>query len=292
MTTSDTASSHGSDGRPLLGAAAIVAILAAIKLLLHLFTATNYGLFGDELYFLAAGEHLAWGYVDMPPLTAVQAWLARSMFGPSVFGIHSFPALLGAGLVLLTGLHRARVWRQTRRSSTRRPGRAGCQHLSLRPQLPLYELGRAADLDGLRLGAGAHDQDRQHETLARFRRPGRPGTLEQAHHGLFRGGACGRLAAHLRPEAVVEQVVPAGRDRGLPDLPAQPGVDDPAQLPVLRAAGQHPERPTQRRVEPFTVRPGAGHHHEPADPAAVACWARVASRRPTRQATAPWAGPI
>jgi 4-amino-4-deoxy-L-arabinose transferase-like glycosyltransferase len=90
--------------RPLLGAAAIVVILAGIKLLLHLLTATNYGLFGDELYFLAAGEHLAWGYVDMPPLTAVQAWLARSLFGESVFGIHLLPALLGAGLVLLTGL--------------------------------------------------------------------------------------------------------------------------------------------------------------------------------------------
>ena len=104
MTTPDTASSRGSAGRPLLGAAAIVAILAAIKLLAHLFTATNYGLFGDELYFLAAGEHLAWGYVDMPPLTALQAWLARSLFGPSVFGIHLVPALLGVGLVLLTGL--------------------------------------------------------------------------------------------------------------------------------------------------------------------------------------------
>ena len=87
-----------------LSATVIVVILAGAKLLLHLLTATNYGLFGDELYFLAAGEHLAWGYVDMPPLTAVQAWLARALFGESIFGVHLFPALLGAGLVLLTGL--------------------------------------------------------------------------------------------------------------------------------------------------------------------------------------------
>jgi hypothetical protein len=104
MTAPDTTPTPRNLRRPLLGAAAIVAILAAVKLLVHLVSATNYGPFGDELYFLAAGEHLAWGYVDFPPLTAVQAWLARALFGESLFGIHVLPALLGAGLVLLTGL--------------------------------------------------------------------------------------------------------------------------------------------------------------------------------------------
>ena len=96
MTTHAASSPHVNLRRPLLGAAAIVGILAAVKLLVHLITATNYGPFGDELYFMAAGEHLAWGYVDFPPLTAVQAWLARALFGESVFGIHVVPALLGA----------------------------------------------------------------------------------------------------------------------------------------------------------------------------------------------------
>jgi hypothetical protein len=104
MTSSNTPPTSHALRRPLLGAATIVGILAAVKLLVHLATATNYGLFGDELYFLAAGEHLAWGYVDFPPLTAAQAWLALALFGKSVFGIHVLPALLGAGLMLLTGL--------------------------------------------------------------------------------------------------------------------------------------------------------------------------------------------
>lgn len=90
--------------RRLTGAIVVVLVAALCKLLLHLLTAGNYGLFTDELYFLAAGEHLAWGYVDMPPLTAVQAALARVLFGESVFGIHVLPALLGAGLVLLVAL--------------------------------------------------------------------------------------------------------------------------------------------------------------------------------------------
>jgi hypothetical protein len=85
------------------GGPAIVAYLAAAKLLLHLATANVYGFFIDELYFLACGQRLAWGYVDMPPLTAFQAWLTRALFGDSPWSIRLFPALAGAGLVLLTG---------------------------------------------------------------------------------------------------------------------------------------------------------------------------------------------
>ena len=47
--------------------------MALAKPALHLATAAVYGFFIDELYFLACGEHLAWGYVDFPPLTAFQA---------------------------------------------------------------------------------------------------------------------------------------------------------------------------------------------------------------------------
>jgi dolichyl-phosphate-mannose-protein mannosyltransferase len=82
---------------------AIVAYVAAAKFLLHFVTAGLYGLFIDELYFLACGEHLAWGYVDMPPLTAFQAWLARGLFGDSPYSIRLFPSLAGAGIVLLAG---------------------------------------------------------------------------------------------------------------------------------------------------------------------------------------------
>ncbi len=93
----------GSATSPLASGSAIVVALAFTKLLVHLATAGVYGLFVDELYFLACGEHLAWGYVDMPPLTALQAWLARTLFGDSMLAIRLFPALAGAGLVLLAG---------------------------------------------------------------------------------------------------------------------------------------------------------------------------------------------
>ena len=91
-------------GKHLGGIPAIVLALVAIKLLIHLLTAANYGLFVDELYFLACGQHLAWGYVDQPPLVAGMAWLARTLFGTSAVGIHVLPALAGAALVALTAL--------------------------------------------------------------------------------------------------------------------------------------------------------------------------------------------
>jgi hypothetical protein len=50
--------------------------LAVAALLIHGATAWRYGYFRDELYFIACSKHLAWGYVDQPPLVAVAAWLA------------------------------------------------------------------------------------------------------------------------------------------------------------------------------------------------------------------------
>ena len=82
---------------------ALVLYIAAFKLLLQLFAAPHYGIFRDELYYLACSEHLAWGYVDQPPLIAFIAWFARHVFGESLIGLRLLPALAGALLVWLTG---------------------------------------------------------------------------------------------------------------------------------------------------------------------------------------------
>jgi hypothetical protein len=79
----------------------VVWLLAALEVAIHIVTPREYGLFIDELYFLACAEHLDFGYVDIPPLTPLQAWAAKGLFGTWVTGIHLFPALMGAGLVLL-----------------------------------------------------------------------------------------------------------------------------------------------------------------------------------------------
>lgn len=96
------ASGAGTSRAPL---ARVVLLLAAAKLLLHLLTTGRFGyeFFVDELYFLSCSEHLAWGYIDMPPLTAALAALARGTLGDSLLALRLVPALAGAGLVLLAG---------------------------------------------------------------------------------------------------------------------------------------------------------------------------------------------
>ena len=84
-------------------ASAIVLYLAGAKLLFHLLTAGRYGIFRDELYYLACSEHLAWGYVDQPPLIALVAWFSRHVFGTSLLGLRLLPAIAGAALVWVTG---------------------------------------------------------------------------------------------------------------------------------------------------------------------------------------------
>jgi 4-amino-4-deoxy-L-arabinose transferase-like glycosyltransferase len=88
----------------LTGGVGVVLVVAVGKLLMHLATASRYGYFGDELYFMACGEHLDWGYVDQPPLVAVVAWLVRHTLGTSLLATRLPSALAGTALVLLTGL--------------------------------------------------------------------------------------------------------------------------------------------------------------------------------------------
>jgi hypothetical protein len=78
-------------------------VIAALALALHLALSGRYGYWIDELYFIACGEHLAWGYVDHPPLIAVVATLSRLLLGESLFALRFFPAVAAALLVFLTG---------------------------------------------------------------------------------------------------------------------------------------------------------------------------------------------
>ena len=83
---------------------AITLAIAAVKLLVHVALAGRYGYFRDELYFLACGEHLDWGYVDHAPLVGLYAKLGRELFGESLAGIRFLPAVAGALKVVMTGL--------------------------------------------------------------------------------------------------------------------------------------------------------------------------------------------
>jgi len=83
---------------------AIVLYIAAASFLAHMLTATRYGYFRDELYYLACARHLAWGYVDQPPMIALVTWLTVHTLGTSLVALHFLPALAGATMVWLTAL--------------------------------------------------------------------------------------------------------------------------------------------------------------------------------------------
>src|SRR5215510_9061485 len=81
----------------------VVSSLCTLKALVHLGLANRYGYHGDELYFLACGRHLAFGYVDHPPLIPWMARLADELGGNLL--VLRLPAIAaGTGTMALTAL--------------------------------------------------------------------------------------------------------------------------------------------------------------------------------------------
>ncbi len=78
---------------------AIGAFLCALQLAY----AGRYGIFRDEMYYVACGDHLAFGYVDHPPLVALMARLEVLVFGESPRALRVLPAVLAGASVVLAG---------------------------------------------------------------------------------------------------------------------------------------------------------------------------------------------
>ncbi len=97
--------------RPMGRATAIILGIAAVYILILIIAVTNdsYGYFSDEFYYLACSEHLAWGYVDHPPLSIALLATVRAIFGDAVWAMRLPPILATAGAVVLTGLMARRL---------------------------------------------------------------------------------------------------------------------------------------------------------------------------------------
>ncbi|MGA3127032.1 MAG: glycosyltransferase family 39 protein [Candidatus Korobacteraceae bacterium] len=90
------------DDRAFLHSPPAVWLIAAALFALLMAVVTRYGYFRDELYYLACGEHPAWGYVDQPPLIGWLAWLLQHTIGTSLYALRLLPALAAFATVWLT----------------------------------------------------------------------------------------------------------------------------------------------------------------------------------------------
>jgi len=86
----------------LSGGMLLVVALATVKLLVHCYYNNGYDYFRDEFDYLACARHLAWGYVDQPPLVPFLARLSLATLGDSLRAIRFLPALAMSATVVLT----------------------------------------------------------------------------------------------------------------------------------------------------------------------------------------------
>ncbi len=81
-----------------------VAGIAAASFVLHMIFNNRYGYFRDEFDYIICGRHLAWGYVDQPPLLPILSrisWLSSATRCAAFAFSPPFPL---PALIVLTGM--------------------------------------------------------------------------------------------------------------------------------------------------------------------------------------------
>ncbi len=261
MSLASTSLSHSDDRRSqrhwyATGFAAVALIVAA-RLLLHLLTANRYGIFRDELYYIACSRHLDWGYVDMPPFIPAVTWLFTSLFGSSLFVIRLIPAIAGCGAIALTGYQAYQFGGRRFAMALSALAMAVSAVFVINGHLLGTNDFEAAFLDGLRLGRHSHHPDRQSEAVAVVRRAGGRRSAEQVFDGRVRTGHRYRIAVHAGTQGLRPQVDLDRWRTGVSDFPAEPALECPSRLAIRAVDAQHPRQRPRRCAESCAIRPAA-----------------------------------
>src|ERR1700683_4895336 len=109
INTSAPAEQHQSFRRFLWICLAMAALKLPIQSIGNILSQhAGYGIFRDEMYYLICGRHLAFGYVDQPPMVALQARLSEILFGYD--HMWSLRLLSGIAGAFKAFIHGALVW--------------------------------------------------------------------------------------------------------------------------------------------------------------------------------------
>src|SRR5215467_11060925 len=106
MSSSSTSALHAAKfkDRRSLSPMLFVCVMAFAKFLFHLYFNSQYGYFRDEFDYIACGNHLAWGYVDQPPLIPFLTRVSISVLGDSLRAVRFIPAVASSLLVIQTAI--------------------------------------------------------------------------------------------------------------------------------------------------------------------------------------------
>ena len=89
---------------PALASLWPVLLVAGLMVVALLAVSGAYGFHRDELYFIVAGRHPAFGYPDQPPLTPLLSAASVALLGLSPTAVRVLPALAMGLVVVLTAL--------------------------------------------------------------------------------------------------------------------------------------------------------------------------------------------
>ena len=214
--------------------------------MLHLLTANRYGIFRDELYYIACSRHLDWGYVDMPPFIPAVTWLFTTLFGSSLFVIRLIPAIAGCGAIALTGYQ-------------------AFQFGGRRYAMALSALAMAVSavfvINGHLLGTNDFEalfwmgcasivirivQTGNQKLWLWFGVLAGIGLRKQVLDGGVRLGHRRRIAIHAATQGLHPQMDLDRRRTGIPDFPAEPALECAPRLALRAVDAQHPRQRPRR----------------------------------------------
>jgi hypothetical protein len=89
---------------PVRGVSVWVCAVAAVQLAVLVATSTRYGYHGDEMYFIEAGKHPAFGYPDQPPIVPLVSWAMNALSPHSLLWLRLPSALISSVTTVVAAL--------------------------------------------------------------------------------------------------------------------------------------------------------------------------------------------